>query len=217
MSIEFSKKEIVWIIISIVIFTFIIIFPNQEFSILLLIAPLIIVLTNVITKKYAANYFNLKITYNVWGFQRYWFTTKSHYKKSIPMGLILPFFLSFFSVGLIKALTFLQFDYENNESKRMLKKRGRVRRQEVNETDPAFTAAWGFYALIILAIIGSLLDLITGLEIFNPLTKYSLYYGAWNLLPISNLDGTKIFFGNLFHWALLAAIFFISIMTTAGL
>lgn len=210
MSIEFNKKEIIWIIVSIIIFTFIAIFPNQDPPLLLIISPLIIVLTNVITKKYAANYFNLKITYNVWGLQQYWFTTKSHFKKSIPMGLIIPFFLSFFSLGLIKAFTFLQFDYEDNGKRRMLKRRGRIRRQEINETDPAFTAAWGFYALLILAIIAAIFKL-------PELARYSLYYGAWNLLPISNLDGTKLFFGNLFNWIVLAIIFFISIMMSAGL
>ena len=210
MSIEFNKKEVIWIIISIIIFTFIAIFPSQDFSILLLIYPAIIILTNVITKKYAANYFNIKITYTIWGLRQYWFTTKSHFKKSVPMGLILPFFLSFFSLGLIKTLTFLQFDYENNERKRIFKKSGRIRRQELNETDPAYTAAWGFYALILLAILAAILNL-------PVLTRLSLYYGAWNLLPISNLDGTKLFFGNLFNWTVLAIIFFVSIMVTAGL
>ncbi len=207
MPIEFSRKEVTWIIISIIVFTFVVIFPNQNPNLILLIAPALIILTNVITKKYAADYFNIKITYNVWGWQRYWFHTRSQFKKQIPMGLILPFFLSFFSLGLIKSLAFLQFDYENNERKRMLKKTGRIRRVELNESDPAFTAAWGFLALIILAILAAILKL-------PEIAKYSIYYGAWNILPISNLDGTKLFFGNLFTWIVLAIIFLISIVFT---
>jgi len=208
MPIEFSRREVTWIIISIIMFTFIVIFPNQNPSLILIIAPALIILTNIITKKYAADYFNIKITYNVWGYQRYWFHTRSQFKKPIPMGLILPFFLSFFSLGLVKALTFLQFDYENNERKRMLKKTGRIRRVELNESDPALTAAWGFLALLILAILAAILKL-------PELAKYSIYYGAWNILPISNLDGTKLFFGNLFVWAVLAIIFLMSIVFTA--
>ncbi len=192
-------------------------FPIINPNPLLLIIPTIIVLTNTIAKKYAANRFNLKIKYSIWGFQQYWFYTQAKFKKPIPMGIILPFFLGFFSIGIIKALTFLQFDYENNPQKRMLKKTGRIRRTEINETDPAFTAAWGFYSLILLAVISALIGPITGLQIFTPLTKYSLYYGAWNLLPISNLDGTKLFFGNLFNWLVLAIIFFISVLATASL
>ena len=217
MSIEFDRKEVTWIIISIIIFTFIILFPIIDPNPFLLIIPAIIIITNVIAKKYAANYFNIKIKYNVWQFQRYWFHSRSKLKKPIPMGLIFPFFLAFFSLGLIKPFIFLQFDYENNEQKRMLKRTGRIRRTEINESDPAFTAAWGFYALLILSIISVLLASITEFSLFLDLAKYSLFYGAWNLLPISNLDGAKLFFGNVFNWAVLAFIFFIAVLATAGL
>ena len=217
MPIEFDKKEIAWIVITIIIFTFIILFPLVELNPLLLIIPAIIILTTTITKKFAAEHYNLKIKYNIWQFQRYWFTTKSYFKKPIPMGLIMPFFLAFFSIGLIKAFTFLQFDYENLPRRRMLKKSGRIRRIEINETDPAFTAAWGFYSLLVLTAISIILTMLTDLLVFADLAKYSLYYGAWNLIPISNLDGTKLFFGNLFNWIVLAIIFFIGAVETAGI
>ena len=196
---------------------FVIIFPLQNPNPLLLILPIIIILTNVITKKYAANYFNIKITYNIWQFQRFWLATKSKFKKPIPIGLILPIFLSFFSLGIIKAMTFLQFDYENNFPKRVLRKNGRVRREELNESDPGYTAAWGFYSLLILSAIAIIINLLTDFQIFIDLAKYSLYYGAWNLLPISQLDGTKLFFGNFFNWVVLALIFFVAILTAVGL
>ena len=62
MSIEFNKKEITWIIISMILFAFVIIFPLQDPNLLLLLLPIIIILTNTMAKKYAANRFNLKIT-----------------------------------------------------------------------------------------------------------------------------------------------------------
>ena len=217
MSIEFNKKEITWIIISMILFAFAIIFPLQDPNLLLLLLPIIIILTNTMAKKYAANRFNLKITYNVWQFQRYGLATKFKFKKPIPIGLILPIFLSFFSLGIIKAMTFLQFDYEDNKQKRLLRNRGRIRREELNESDPGYTAAWGFYSLLILSVIAAILNSLTDFQIFTELAKYSLYYGAWNLLPISNLDGTKLFFGNFFNWAVLVLIFFVALMTTAGL
>ena len=114
-------------------------------------------------------------------------------------------------------MTFLQFDYEDNKQKRLLRNRGRIRREELNESDPGYTAAWGFYSLLILSVIAAILNSLTDFQIFTELAKYSLYYGAWNLLPISNLDGTKLFFGNFFNWAVLVLIFFVALMTTAGL
>lgn len=114
-------------------------------------------------------------------------------------------------------MTFLQFDYENNFPKRVLRKNGRVRREELNESDPGYTAAWGFYSLLILSAIAIIINLLTDFQIFIDLAKYSLYYGAWNLLPISQLDGTKLFFGNFFNWVVLALIFFVAILTAVGL
>ena len=65
------------------------------------------------------------------------------------------------------------------------------------------------YALLILAIIGTLLK--PYLPSFGAdLAKYSIYFGIWNLLPIGQLDGTKIFFGTTVLWFFLAIIYTIS-------
>ena len=75
---------------------------------------------------------------------------------------------------------------------------------EINDSDLAFTAAWGFWALILLAIIASIIK--------QPeLAKYSIYYGIWNLHQISQLDGTKLFFGLLINWLLLIIVYVISL------
>lgn len=123
------------------------------------------------------------------------------------MGLILPFFISIISLGIIKPFWLLQFNSENLMKKRIQRARGEgyYRRTEINETDLAFTSAWGFWALILLAIIGFFLK--------QPeLTKYSIYYGIWNLIPLGNLDGIKLFFGSIINWVLLVIVYVISLI-----
>jgi len=201
-----TKKEIVWIIVVILIMGFIISLPKLSISspYNFLLAALII-LTNVLTKKIASSFYNIKIEHNILGFKRWWWYETSKFKKPIPIGLILPFLISILSLGIFKIFVFLQFDAQNLPKKRTLKKRGSYRYSKINESDLAFTSAWGFWALIMLAIVGVI--------IHQPeLTRYSIYYGIWNLVPISNLDGTKLFFGSLINWILLAIVYLISLV-----
>ena len=109
------------------------------------------------------------------------------------------------SLGIIKPFTLLQFDAENISKKRAFKKRGTYRYEEINDSDIGFTAAWGLWALIALAVIGAIIK--------QPeLTKYSVYYGIWNLIPFGQLDGSKLFFGSIVNWALLAIVYIISLI-----
>lgn len=201
----FTKKEVIWILISLIILEFIIIFPNEDISIYLMLAPVLAVLVSVMTKKLAADYFNIKIEHKIWEFQRWGFYERSHFKKPFPIGLVLPFFLSIFSLGAIKFLAILQFDATNLPRKRILKRHGIERRSEMNDSDLAFTAAWGFYSLVLLSVIGILIK--------SPeIARYSIFYGAWNLIPFGKLDGNKLFFGSLFNWILVAVVYILTII-----
>lgn len=201
----FTKKEIGWVIIAILILGFIIGFSQKpSYSPYIFLISAIIILMNLLVKKISANHFGVIIEHKIWEFQQYWWHKDAHFKKPIPIGLILPFFLSFLSLGIIKIMALLQFEGKPSK-KKIFKKRGMIRRSEVNESDLAFISAWGLYGLLGLAIIGAVFKM-------PELTKYSVYYGLWNLLPISNLDGSKLFFGSFFNWALLSIIYTISLV-----
>lgn len=206
--IKFTIKELVWLAIAILIMGFIISFSlTPTYSPKILLFSAIIVLTAVITKKLAGYNFNIEVEHKVLGFQRWGYYKRSHFNKPVPIGIILPFFLSIISLGIIKPFWLLQFDAENLYKKRIQRARGesQYRRTEINESDLGFTAAWGLWSLIFLAIIGYFLK--------QPeLTKYAVYYGAWNLVPLSNLDGIKIFFGSLFNWVLLLIVYIIALI-----
>jgi hypothetical protein len=202
-----TKRESAWIIITIILFAFILIFPLGQYNVLLWFIPVLIILINVMTKKIAADFFNIKIEHTIWEIQQYWWYKSSKFKKPVPIGLLFPFVITFLSLGLIKPLTFLQFKYKNLPHKRILKKRGAVKAEEINESDLAFTAAWGFFSLLSLVLLGILFRV-------PELAKYSVYYGLWNLLPIGNLDGSKLFFGSLITWTFILILFLISLAFT---
>ena len=176
-NINFSRKEIIWIIISILIAGFLIeINEELKLDLIGILWAAIIILTTIFVKKLTAPIYKIKIEHKIWSLKQWWYTIRSNFKNPIPIGLIFPFFLSILSLGIIKPFTLLQFDAENLSKKRLLKKSGNYKYSEINDSDIAFTAAWGFWALILLTIIASFLK--------QPeLAKYSIYYGIWNLIP----------------------------------
>lgn len=192
----FTPKEVVWILIAIIIATFIAIFPAAN-NIPLVFAPAIAILINVIVKKISAEYYNIEIRYRIWEFQRYSYYERGKLKNPFPIGLFLPFLLSLLSTGIIKSYALLQFDYKNLPRRRMLKRSGNMlyRRTEINEGDPAFTALWGTYALILVGIIAILVD-------YKELAYFAITYNLWNLIPFGSLDGSRIFFGSMIGWIL---------------
>ena len=202
---KFNKREVSWIILAILILGFIIEFSmDYTLTIKGFIYATVIIMTSVLIKNLAADYFYVVIEHKIWEFKQWWWTEASRFKKAIPIGLILPFFVSFVSIGTIKIMTLLQFDGKPSK-KRLLKKRGHVKKSEVNEADFAFISAWASWGLILLAIIATLIK--------QPeLAKYSIFYGFWNLLPLGQLDGAKLFFGSFINWILLLIAFVISLV-----
>lgn len=201
----FTKKEAAWIIIAIIIFEFIILFPLEKFNILLFLISPLIILINIISKKIASGFFNIKIEHKIWEVQRWGYYKRSYFKKPVPFGLFLPFFLSLFSLGAIKIPLLLQFDSKNIFEKRILKQRGLKRKSEINDSDMGFTAAWGFISLLIVALIAAFIK-------FPELARYSIFYGLWNLIPFGKLDGSRLFFGSALVWFLLLIFYIISLI-----
>ncbi len=215
----FTKKELIWIIIFIVIgsfISFIPIIPNDNPTKILttILVFTIIIFTNITAKKLIAKNYAIKIEHQDWKLIRWGYYERSYFKKPFPLGIIAPFFLAIFSLGYLKPFTFFQFDAENLPAARLLKSHGQRRAQRkegISEEDLAYTAATGFYALLALAIIGFLLKPYLP-EFGFDLAKYSLYYGAWNLLPIGQLDGSKLFFGATLGWIFIFILHLISLL-----
>jgi hypothetical protein len=217
--INLTKKEFFSILIAVIISWFVIGFSEKlTFDFLIIIIPLIIIPINIFSKKIAGEHFGIAVEHKLWEFSRYGWYERSKLKKEFPIGAFLPFILSFLSLGLIKCFLILQFDSKNIPQKRILKKSGRIRKTEMNESDIAFTSAAGFYSLLLLFLFSVIIyfilksNLSFDLNIFLKIAKYSIYYGIWNLLPISQLDGSRLFYGSRFIYFMTLVIYIIALI-----
>ena len=216
----FTKKELVWMIIAIPIATFISfipIIPNDEPIKILtrLLIFCLIIFTSVIVKKLLAPRYSLKIEHRIWEFQRWGPYKRSRFKKPMPMGLIFPFFLGLFSLGYLKPFTFLQFDIEDDPDRRRLSQLGYTkhrRKQYMNQSDYGYVASWGFYTILLLAMIGGIISFQYNSGFGADLAKFSIYYGIWNLVPFGQLDGSRLFFGVFWGWIFLTLLYIIGLL-----
>jgi len=198
-----TKKEIISFIIVTVLFAFVISFSSilksgAGFFYSALLIAFIILALNLLIKKLVAYYYECEIEQGIWFFQRYGLYSKSYFKNKIPLGLLLPFFLIILSLGSFKCLTMTEFDISAARA-RAAKRHGLYRFSELTEFHIAVVAASGIFLNLIAAAIGYLFG-------FPDFVRYSVYFTIWNMLPISNLDGTKIFFGSRALWITLAFI-----------
>ena len=163
----------------------------------------IIIVLNILVKKYVAFRLDSNIETGVWKWQRYWVHESAYFKNPIPMGAVLPFILGLFSAGSFAWLASLEFEVSPSLS-RVSKRHGLYRFSEMTEWHIALIAGTGVIANLLLALICYIFG--GHLGGFLELGALSVYYAAFNLLPISNLDGSKIFFGSLVLWVTLAII-----------
>ena len=209
----FKPKEIGHLIIAIILFAFIISFLNifekgiDVFLPALLIA-FIVIAVNVVAKKLLSFFLEVEIEQKILHWQRWGWYERSYFKRPIPVGIILPFLLVWISypTGFIKMLTFLQFEPKPT-SARVAKRHGLYRYAELTEWHIAAIAGMGIFINLALAVIAYLLN-------YPELAKFSIYYSAWNILPLGQLDGSKLLFGSRRLWAFLVILTLIGLFYT---
>jgi Zn-dependent protease len=164
----------------------------------------IIIFVVVFAQKLAAYLLDSNATHSIWSITWYGFSPHHHFKKPVPAGVILPVFFSFFSLGLFKLTTFLT--YETKALKyRAAKRFGYYSFNEMTDWHNGLIGAAGIFAVLLLSVIGY----VSG---FEYLAKLAAYYAFFNMIPLSKLDGSQIFFGSRILWSTLA---FVTLIFTA--
>lgn len=162
------------------------------------IFSVIILLFAIGSKKLMAYLLDTNVEHEVWKFSRYGWKPHWHLKKDIPAGIIFPLFLTLFSLGFLKFLSVLT--YETTASKyRAAKRHGFYSFTEMTDWHNGLIGAAGIISVLALAIIGYFSN-------YEYLSKLAAFYAFSNLLPISKLDGSQIFFGSRILYAILAVI-----------
>lgn len=164
-----------------------------EFNIFYILIPIIIIAVFIASQKITANYIDVAIEIKTWEMKRWWYTTWAELKKAAPVGIIFPLLFGFLSGGMIKMLALLQFNATELPSK-AVRKYGIRRIGHLMEWDESLIGFYGIIGVCLLAIIASFFN--STIFPFGELAKFSLYYSIWNLIPLSKLAGSKIFFGS---------------------
>jgi hypothetical protein len=186
-----DKKEITTIILAATVLALTASFKSHEIFYSALISFLIIISLNVLTKKITGFHFETLVKTKFWTWYQYWFRKDMHFRAPLPM-VWLPLLIAFFTKGHFLWLGILEFDVVA-KAERAVKRHGIYRFTQVTEWHMALIAVWGIVANLIFAIAGYIL----GFELF---AKLSIYFIAWNIIPLGRLDGSKIFYASRALW-----------------
>lgn len=198
----FTKNEVLIILVTSVLLAF-------SSSLLLngwitflwtLLAVLSLIVINVIAKKIAGFYLETKIEMKFWEINGWGIRKRKTFKNPIAIGAILPLLskIILFPINGLAWMASLVFEVKPNSS-RAARRHGLYTFSEMTEEHIGYIAAAGIVANLVFAVIGYLIG-------FNEFSRLSLFYAFFNMVPISHLDGNKIFFGNIVLWSFLACL-----------
>lgn len=201
----FNKKEIYAIISAIIVISLAISFLEVSILPRIVLSVFIILLVNILAKKIVSFYLDSEIEIRPWEVSRYGFRRHRYFKKPIAAGMILPIALAIISLGNLFWMASLVFEVKPKKY-RAAKHHGLYSFSEMTESHIGLIAASGVMANLTFAIIAYMIG-------FSEFARLSIYYAFFSILPFSDLDGNKIFFGsrNLILWSFLAALVLIGL------
>jgi len=148
---------------------------------------LIIVLIHIFGAKLSASLLDCSTETQLWTAKRLGFTQLTKFKKPFPLWLFIPLILVWLSFGLIKWIGIITFEVTP------LSSRIKMRWRELTEWHVALIATGSLVFNILAAIIAKALG-------YNSFAVFNLIFVLYSLIPASNLDGGKIFFGSRLLW-----------------
>lgn len=193
-----KKESIIIILITIIIAVSLSFLKTFDYFLYMLIPVLLVILINVFAKKFIAYYLDSEVEIDVWKVKRYGFRPESHFKKAFPTGAVFPLIFSLLTLGNVVWMASLVFDVKPKVY-RAAKRHGLYKFSEMTEDHIGLIASAGIVANIVFAALGYLFG-------FESFAMLNISFAFFNILPFSDLDGNKIFFGNIVIWSLLAAI-----------
>lgn len=205
----FNRKEIIIILAITLVLGFLIsLVETIEIFLYSLLTIFIIIMINIITKKVMSYYLDTEIEIKLWEINQYGVKAHHHFKKPFPAGAFLPIIskVIFFLIPKFIWMASLIFNVKPKVYK-AAKRHGLYSFSEITEKEVGMIAAAGIVANLFAAIIAYLIG-------FPEFSRLSIFYAFFNMIPLSDLDGNKIFFGNIVLWSFLASFVLIGIIFT---
>lgn len=207
----FSKKEIFTVGITILIFAFLTNLSSsliEDWMIFLfaIISFSIIILGNIFAKKIIAFRLDSEIEMQIWETGKFPLFQKPKEPKPFPMGAVLPIFtkIIFFPFNAFFWMAALVFDVKPRIY-RGSRKIGLYSFSDMTEYHVGLIAASGIITNLVFAVISYFLG-------FQDFSRLNIYFALFNMIPISELDGNKIFFGSRIMWSFLASLILIGML-----
>jgi len=200
-----TKEVAVILVVSVILAFSISLVESWNLFLNVLLAVLVVILVNVFAKKISAYYLESEAEVKLWEVERYGFKPTDYFKRPFPAGAIIPLVSKVFLFPLTSFvwMASLVFDVKP-KAHRAAKRHGLYSFSEMTESHLGRIAAVGISANLLFALIGYLIG-------FDEFARLNLYYAFFNMLPLSDLDGNKIFFGSILGWAVLATIILIAL------
>jgi Zn-dependent protease len=197
-----NKKEIISIFIITIILGFSIsVFKSLEAFLYSVLSILLIFTINITAKKITASSYDSEIEIRIWELKRYGFKKHQYFKNPLLLGALLPIISVVLLQGTFAWMASLVFDVKPKIS-RAAKKHGLYSFSEMTEWHIGLIATAGILANLFFALLGYLIGFPSQMKF----SLLSIWFVFFNMLPISDLDGNKIFFGNLVLWTILSII-----------
>lgn len=195
----FAKKEIMQLIVVVLVLGFSLSFTSlQKTFLYALLMVLAVVIVNLVAKKISSFYLENEMEIRIWEMETFGFKPHHHANKPIPMGVILPILTSVVSFGTFAWLASLVFDVKPKVYK-AAKRHGLYTFSGITEYEIGLIAAAGIAMNLVFAIATYLIG-------WDQVARLSIYYAVFNMIPLSDLDGNKIFFGSIIMWSFLASL-----------
>lgn len=199
-----NAREIAYMVVISIILAFTIsLVASLGLFLYALLTIFVVIFINVMAKKITAFVLDSEIEIKLWEMRRWGYKAHHQLKKSFPIGAFLPIIVTFLSVGLLQWMACLVFETKGKVY-RAAKRWGLYSFSEMTEYHIGLIAGWGILTTLAFAVIGYL----TG---FSEFAKLSIFYAFFNMIPFSDLDGNKIFFGSLVFWSFLAILTLIAL------
>jgi hypothetical protein len=160
----------------------------------------IIILVYVFSKKIFAFMVDSDVEHELWKVSRYGPQSGAYLRNPAPAGIIVPLFFTVLSLGFFKIMPMLTYE-TRALSIRASKRFGYYSYTEMSEWHNGLIGAVGIISVLIVSLISYIL-----LPANDILWRMAIYFAFWNMIPVSNLDGTQIFFGSRTLWSTLAII-----------
>lgn len=141
--------------------------------------------------KWKASRHDAQSEYEVWIIKQVWFGGHGKLKRGLPLGIFISLLLSITSRG--KAFFTAIGVHKIKEN--LVARAGR-KRVYIKDWELAQIGMWSIWANVLLVIVGVFLKNY-GITI-NKFIEINMFIALFNMLPFGDLDGAKIFFGNLF-------------------